>query len=93
LQKNIHSLNNDVQIHQSERQTLLQSIEKQAAEIVALKQDLSSQKQKCFDDIETISILRKQIDVLKHDRDEKVREISSLKSHLNKNESSVENQH
>jgi len=40
-----------------------------------------------------ITILRKQIDVMKSERDEKVRDIQGLKSCLSKNESSVENQH
>jgi hypothetical protein len=43
------------------------------------------------EDIEVITILRKQIDIMKSDKDEKVQEISSLKGCLNKNESSVEN--
>ena len=93
LQQNVYSLNSDVQIQQNERQTLCKNIEKQAQEIVALKQQISDQKSKQVEDIEVITILRKQIDVMKSERDEKVREIQGLKTCLNKNESSVENQH
>ena len=93
LQQNVYSLNSDVQIQQNERQTLCKNIEKQAQEIVALKQQISDQKSKQVEDIEVITILRKQIDVMKSERDEKVTEIQGLKTCLNKNESSVENQH
>ena len=93
LQQNVYSLNSDVQIQQNERQTICKNIEKQAQEIVALKQQISDQKSKQVEDIEVITILRKQIDVMKSERDEKVREIQGLKTCLNKNESSVENQH
>ena len=51
LQQNVYSLNSDVQIQQNERQTLCKNIEKQAQEIVALKQQISDQKSKQVEDI------------------------------------------
>ena len=92
-QENTLSMENDMRLQEDERRILNTKIDCQASEIVVLKEECSKLKQKQFEDIELIQMLRKEQDIMKKDRDEKFDTIQKHKIQLLNNEKSVDNQH
>ena len=85
-------MKNDIKILEDERDSLKAKNERHLADNVSLKQECTQLRQKHFEDVELIQILRRQQDGIKNERDDKQTEISKLKACISGLEKSQDTQ-
>mmetsp|Transcript_4348 Transcript_4348/g.6327 ORF Transcript_4348/g.6327 Transcript_4348/m.6327 type:complete len:111 (+) Transcript_4348:1015-1347(+) len=65
LRQTVANMESDIKLHEQEQSVSFSKVDKLNADIVVLKQECSKLKEKQFEDVELIQIMRKQQDSLK----------------------------